>query len=236
MGVYEDNGICFQDPIHGRNLDWPDASNVLKAATITEFAKNSVGEYYTVGFSGQAGVLTGVACERFSVSINAVFTDKVGVGQSPVFLLRQVLDECATFDQALKRLCKTKLVVGCLFLLTDGGVTPGKVVVIERTPDRFLIRREKEYKTRRQFGVICANEYVGIRPANEAASIGGELQESSCTRYSALEKALAEKELRKPAAVMEVMTQSDVQLCCTIHTVVMNPWDNEPPLVEVRAV
>ncbi len=212
--------------IHGRNLDWPDPNHLLRDSTITR-KEGGPTPYFTVGFPGQAGVLTGSATGRFSVSLNMVYTDKVGWGQAPVFLLRQVLDECKTFEHALRRLCRTRLVVGCLFMLVDGSPKAGvnRMVVIERTPDRYFIRRPKEYWPGNVMAVICTNDYLGIKPKDAGVTqTGGELQQTSCSRYKAMEEAVTKNDdCLCDDGLIEIMTRDDVKLSCTIHTVVMNP-------------
>ncbi len=212
--------------IHGRNLDWPDPGHLLRDSTIIR-KEGGPTQYYTVGFPGQAGVLTGSADHRFSVSLNAVYTDKVGWGQAPVFLLRQVLDECKTFEHALRRLCKTRLLVGCLFMLVDGSYKGGanRMLVIERTPDRYFVRRPKEYWPSNVMAIICTNDYIGIKPKEGGVTqTGGELQQTSCRRYNALEECVTKnEECLGDEGLIEIMTRDDVKLSCTIHTVVMNP-------------
>lgn len=118
FGVVEVIGDREMGGQHGRNLDWPDPGKILRDSTTV--VKEGKMPYWTVGFPGQAGVLTGSADYRFSVSLNAVYTDKVGWGQAPVYLVRKALEECKDFNEALKLICKTRLMVGALFLLMEG--------------------------------------------------------------------------------------------------------------------
>lgn len=232
VAVGENSGDRRAAAIHGRNLDWPDPGKLLRDSTTVRIDGGPT-TYYTVGFPGQAGVLTGSADHRFSISLNAVYTDKVAWGAAPVYLIRKALDESKSFDEALRLICKTKLMVGALFLLMDGAkdLRKARMVVIERTPDKYFIRRQKEYGA--VSAVICTNDYVVIKPQDAGVRKNGEeLQETSCCRYCALENNLNENpEIFRRDQLLKTMINKDVQLPCTIHTVTMCTTFAEEPRV-----
>lgn len=111
------------------------------------------------------------------------------------------------------------------------------MVVIERTPDQYFIRKPKEYWPGNAIAVICTNDYIGIKP-KEAGVIpsGGELQQTSCRRYNAMEECVTKNEdCLGDEGLIEIMTRDDVKLSCTIHTVIMNAtlqeWKGGEPMV-----
>lgn len=230
FGVVEVIGDREMGGQHGRNLDWPDPGKILRDSTTV--VKEGKMPYWTVGFPGQAGVLTGSADYRFSVSLNAVYTDKVGWGQAPVYLVRKALEECKDFNEALKLICKTRLMVGALFLLMEGPreLCDSRMVVIERTPDKYYIRRQASYGNEVS-AIICTNDYIGITPKNAGVvQNGGELQKTSCGRYSAIERELKENpNIFKEDEIFNTLNKDDVKLDCTIHQVVMCPTLAEEP-------
>lgn len=233
LGVVEEDRDIRTGPLHGRNLDWPDPGHLLRDNTEV-IKEEGITPYYTVGFPGQAGVLTGSADHRFSISMNAVYTDKVGMGQAPVYLMREVLEKAKDFTQAVDMLSKTRLLVGALFMVVDGTMDAEKpsMVVVERTPDKYLVRSGQTYQSG-NVGVICTNDYFGIKP-KDAGTVptGSELQITSCGRSAALEKELEETEgLFEEDTLLRAMKRNDVQLSCTIHTVIMDPGHAVKPKV-----
>ena len=234
LGVTDRSGDAISGALHVRNLDWPDPGHLLRDSTVIH-KEGGPTPYYTVGFPGQAGVLTGVATRRFSISMNAVYTDKAGWGAAPVYLIRKVLDESRSFDDALRVLCRTKLIVGCLFMLIEGTPTAAepRMVVIERTPDQYLVRNAKTYGNNLS-AIICTNDYLGIKPEEAGAvQTNNELQTSSCKRMATIERGLNNGPAQKmhQADWAQLMRSKDVQLPCTIHTVLMQPSSNEEPEV-----
>lgn len=56
-----------------------------------------------------------------------------------VFLIRSLLEETPTFNDALRKLSETPIPCDCSLSLT--GTHPGELAVIERTPSRDAVRR-----------------------------------------------------------------------------------------------
>jgi acid ceramidase len=127
-------------PLHARNLDWWSENDSLRRHTTqTRFVGAPEGEFITVGWPGFVGVFSGIAANRFAVTLNAVISDEPLQMAAPVvFVLRQVLEEAADFESALRTLRTIPLASDSLLLLT--GVREGEMAVIERTPARAEVR------------------------------------------------------------------------------------------------
>ncbi len=143
------------DPLLGgnrllRTLDWPLGGlgrNVVVARQAGR-ADNRAGPYYNVTWPGFAGVLTAMAPGRFAASINQPpmrrYTFSCWLDWAierfclhkrralpPAHVLRQVFDECETYDDAKRRLVETPLCMPAFFSLSGTHDTEG--CVIERT-------------------------------------------------------------------------------------------------------
>lgn len=107
-------------PIHARNLDWWTRDRLLNDATlITRFRNGPCGEFLTIGWPSFVGALSAVAPGRFAITLNAVLSADPPQRALPVlFLLRQVLEKAATFEEAVGLLSSTPIASDCLLLIT----------------------------------------------------------------------------------------------------------------------
>ena len=162
-------------PLHARNLDWWSEDDSLRRHTIqAKFVGAPEGEFTTVGWPGFVGAFSGVAPNRFAITLNAVISDEPLQMAAPVvFALRQVLEEAASFESALRTLRTIPLASDSLLLLT--GVREGEMAVIERTPTRAEVRFAENGC------IFVTNDYrkmhTGLR------SFESELQATACGRY-----------------------------------------------------
>lgn len=132
---------AFHNPTHGmihcRTLDWPIRS-LGKATRIFRF-KGKGHEYVTVGMLGFSGALSGMVPGGYSVTINWAPPSGLNLrGISPTFLLREVLETCATYDEAVKKIVSTETLTGAFIMVC--GVERGQACVIERTPHAAVVR------------------------------------------------------------------------------------------------
>ena len=98
--------------------------------------------FASVGWPGQAGVVTGVNSEGIAVFVDPVRTADVTATRAarPVAMLaRSVLADSKTLDQAIKEIEGTPTLGAAVMVLVDGS--SGKWVVIERTPSKAIIER-----------------------------------------------------------------------------------------------
>jgi hypothetical protein len=129
-----------------RTLDWP-FEGLGHLVEVTNL-RGPAGDYYNVGWPCLVASFTGMAPGRFAVSINqAPFRGRTGLTWldkalaavatlpehdrlPPEHLLRQVFEECATYDEAVDRLAKTPLARPALFIVA--GTKTGERLLIER--------------------------------------------------------------------------------------------------------
>lgn len=135
-----------------RTLDWP--MEGLGCHVVVSRRETAVGEVYEVTWPGFTGMLTAMAPGRFAAAINQppirkrtpwCWTDwalsRLTLWSTsalpPPHLLRQVFEQCTTFEEAKKQLSETPLAIPAFFSLA--GTAPGEACVIERTEDRFAV-------------------------------------------------------------------------------------------------
>ena len=126
-------------PVHVRNLDWP-VEALGPATVLLDYTRGGATAFVAVGVVGLVGVLSGMVPGEYSVSLNwapPTSLPKARIG--PAFLLRQVLEECDTFADAVSMLSTTRLATSAFFMVC--GRTNEQAVVVERTPNKYAVRR-----------------------------------------------------------------------------------------------
>jgi predicted choloylglycine hydrolase len=122
-------------PVHVRTLDWP--NQAMGSATRIFRLQMEHHRCVMVGFPGMVGALSGMVPGAYSVTIDwAPPTQLPRFDFGPLFLLRQVLETCPTYETALARLSQERLSSSVFFTLC--GVRQG--CIIERTHSRAAIR------------------------------------------------------------------------------------------------
>jgi len=124
--------------VHVRCLDWP-LSSMRPATRKFRFRRGSR-EFVAISVPGCVGVLSGMVPGGYSVTINwappAAFpTFEFG----PAFLLRNTLEECDTYDDAVRRLSETTLSTSVFYVVC--GTERDQGCVIERTQQGSAVRR-----------------------------------------------------------------------------------------------
>lgn len=204
-----DEYFPFNEHVHfGRNFDWPDPDDMLQRHTMLENRHTPQAPqmaYDTVTFPGFSGVFTGFSKGRFAVAMNAVLTDEPPKleGASPAFLLREVLEKCATFEEAVKILSETPLLTSVLFTVasSNGFSNQRDAVVIERSPTRFSIRYPEQVTQR--LWVVAATNTTRCLPSLELEG----LTDTSCARYDNVMRMAADYE-----DVSDILDESDFGL------------------------
>lgn len=145
-------------PGHGltlvRNLDWA-MDGLGKATRIFRFTKKGH-EFVTVGIAGCIGVLSGMVPRKFAIALNwAPPRDFPRFSYGPTFLLREVLEECKTYEDAVYRLKRTEMSTSAFF--TVCGAEEGQACVIERT------RKDASVRSFEAPVLVQANHYVSQR-------------------------------------------------------------------------
>jgi predicted choloylglycine hydrolase len=124
--------------VHVRTLDWPIAG--MGAATRIFRLQRDDHKAIVVGFPGMVGALSGMVPGAYSATINwappGSWLPTFEFG--PTFLLRDVLENCRTFESAVTRLRETQLATSVFFTIC--GAEVGQGCVIERTPKDSVVR------------------------------------------------------------------------------------------------
>jgi predicted choloylglycine hydrolase len=123
--------------VHVRSLDWPLAT--LGAATRLFRFHRKTRELFSVGAPGHVGVLSGMLPHAYSVTINwapPVAFPCFDFG--PAFLLRDTLETCDTYEEAVSRLTETRLATSVFYAIC--GTAKDQACVIERTQREAIVR------------------------------------------------------------------------------------------------
>ena len=127
-----------QGMVHVRCLDWPLSS--MGPATRKFRFRREAREFVAVSVPGCVGVLSGMVPGGYSVTINwappAAFPS---FEFGPAFLLRDTLETCDTYDEAVRRLTETKLSSSVFYVVC--GTERDQACVIERTQAGSAVRR-----------------------------------------------------------------------------------------------
>lgn len=201
--------------IQVRNLDWPLAT--MGAATRLFRFRRGGREFISVGVPGQVSVLSGMLPHAYSVTINwappAAFpTFDFG----PAFLLRQTLETCNSYDEAIRILTQTRLSTSVFF--TVCGIEKDQACVIERT------QREAVVRSMTGMVLVQANHHVAERfvknnedlrdvaEGEEEFSIEGSSRRAD-TLHAELAKVRSSSRLEDAAQVLDVPTVLNSLTC-----------------------
>lgn len=147
-----------------RTLDWP-LEGLGETVVVAKF-KGKAGVYHNVTWPGAVGIVTAMAPGRFSAAINQppfrkwtkscwadwpinrvrLLTSKA---VPPTFLLREVFDNCATYDEAKEILCERPIAMPAFFTLS--GTAPDQACLIEREETGYSVHESP---------TACANHWM----------------------------------------------------------------------------
>ncbi|XP_058905420.1 acid ceramidase [Kogia breviceps] len=155
--------------LHARNMDfgvflgWNVNNNTwviteeLKPLTVNlDFQRNSKTVFKAAGFAGYVGMLTGFKPGLFSLTLNERFSANGGfmgviewiLGKKDAkwigFIIRSVLENSTSYEEAKTILTKTKILAPAYFIL--GGNKSGEGCVITRDREQSLDRYELDPK------------------------------------------------------------------------------------------
>jgi hypothetical protein len=125
--------------VHLRSLDWP-LKKGAKATRIFRFIDGDR-EFIAVGMVGMVGVLSGMVTGGYSATINHAQpdTDPDITALGPLFLLREVLETCDTYEEAVYMLKHSPVSTHVFF--TVCGIKAGQACTIERGKKNASIRK-----------------------------------------------------------------------------------------------
>jgi acid ceramidase len=205
--------------LHARNLDWwTENAALARYTTVSHFIGGPVGRFTTIGWPGFVGAFSGMAPGRFAVTLNAVLSLERAQPATPVvLLLRTVLEEARSFDEAVGILSGALLPCDCLMLLT--GTRSGEMVVIERTPSRHAVRCA-------QAGFVCVtNDYQRLNADPGGAT--SELLATSCHRFQRVEGLIRHELPQTPEHCFLYLSDPDVRMKITVQQMVLKAATGE---------
>ncbi|MCA8915887.1 MAG: 1-acyl-sn-glycerol-3-phosphate acyltransferase [Planctomycetes bacterium] len=127
--------------IVGRNFDF-EAGKVFDEDKAVLYVWPEKGiPYVHVAWAGMAGAVTGMNKEGLSIHVNAARTDEVSFGHigTPVsMLVRRVLAQCSTIDEAYELINETQVFVSDTYMIATRK--DKRAVVIEKSPGHCAMR------------------------------------------------------------------------------------------------
>ena len=122
----------------------------------------------SVGWPGQAGVVTGVNAQGIAVMVNPARTQRRPADAQRAARSRcsraSVLEHCKTLDEAIKLIEQTPTLGAALIVIVDGA--SGKWVVVERTPSKAIVERNPKQPA---FGDVLTTNALASDPENDRA-------------------------------------------------------------------
>jgi hypothetical protein len=205
--------------LHARNLDWwTEGSALSRFTAVCRFVGAPAGEFTTVGWPGFIGAFSGVAPGRFAITLNAVLsTDPVQLGTPVVLLIRTVLEEARTFEEARGILSQTPIPCDCLLLLT--GTRPGEMVVIERTPGRHAMRGPRD-------GYVCVTNGYQVLNAEPGSAPSG-LMATCCQRFERASELVRNAPPQTAEACFGYLSDPEVRMNMTVQQMVFRAATGE---------
>jgi isopenicillin-N N-acyltransferase-like protein len=126
--------------IIGRNFDFEGPEIFDREKSVIFFKPTGKIPFASVAWVGMSGVVTGLNTQGIFVSINAARTDDKGREGMPVeILVREILENAHSLDEAIALIKKTPVMVPDFYLVGDGK--SGESAVVERSPTRVEVRR-----------------------------------------------------------------------------------------------
>ena len=136
--------------------------------------------------------------------------DPVQFAMPVELLLRTVLEEARSYDEARALLSESLIPCDCLLLLT--GTRPGEMAVIERTPTRHAVRGAKA-------GYVCVtNGYQALDVAPGGGSF--DLMGTCCGRLERVEDLISRRPPGNPDECFRYLSDADVQMNMTVQQMV----------------
>lgn len=199
--------------LHARNLDWHTENNILSThSKIFNFQKNGKTVFKTIGWPGFIGTLSGSKQGKFSLTLNAVLSKDEPELATPIsFLLREILEEVETYQEAKSRLETQKIASDCLILLS--GTKSDQICIIERTPTRFATRDSND-----DF-IVVTNDYKKLENNTSENSL---LQTTSCGRFDRTTSLLRSKIPQDSDECFKILKDEKVIMNITVQQMVFD--------------
>ncbi|WP_442485375.1 C45 family autoproteolytic acyltransferase/hydolase [Aeoliella sp. SH292] len=207
-------------PVLARNMDWWPERPLARHSYQFRSLRRGAAVTTIAGWPGALGLVTGMSAKGFALAMNAV-GDGVGLHRMgyPVMLhLRRVVDECQSFDDAVKRVASQALAAPCL--VTIVGTRNHQRVCIERMPTTANLRWAEG-----DAPLLTTNHFRYEERTNQ---LGGDaLQSTSCGRLRGMEDLLpTSASALSDEHLLFVLSDQRVKLGITAQHIVMRPREN----------
>lgn len=124
--------------IHLRNLDWNIEVGIQQFATVFVVRPAGKHAFLNIGWAGFVGVLTGVSDTQLSIGqVGAETVDATFRGEPMVFVMRRVLEEAETLEEAATIIRNARRTVGVNYVIADAKTQSG--LVLETTPRAAVV-------------------------------------------------------------------------------------------------
>ena len=124
--------------IHLRNLDWMIGAGMQDFATVFVVRPAGKRAFINIGWAGFMGVLTGINDAGLSIGqVGADTVDATFRGEPMAFLMRRVLEEAGSVDDAAALIASARRTVGVNYVIADAKA--GRAVAMETTARRARI-------------------------------------------------------------------------------------------------
>ena len=175
--------FCFinnNNVFYGRNNDLPP---FLKRVSLSALYKPKNGYSFIGNTSSTINFEEGLNEKSLAVAMTFLVPKKIVPGLSSVFLVRYLLEKCATTKEAINALQSLPIASPCNIILAD---KTSDMVVAECTTDEIFLRKPA---TDENF-IVAANHFPSNEMKNYNASNWHNLIYSSDTRYKTAYNAL----------------------------------------------
>ena len=106
---------------HGRNFDWITNAGLEDTAVLALYEPDGLKPFASVGYAGMIGTLSGMNMDGISISqIGAITEDGSLRGLPLELVLRRLLEECGSLEDAGTLLRSIKHTVGYNYVVADG--------------------------------------------------------------------------------------------------------------------
>jgi len=120
--------------IHTRNLDWNIHAGVQRFATVFVVRPNGREPFVNVGWAGFIGTLTGVNAQQISIGqVGAETVDLSYDGLPMPFLMRRVLEEARSLDEAVAIIRDAPRTVGINYVVADAKIPQAAAIETSRS-------------------------------------------------------------------------------------------------------
>jgi hypothetical protein len=151
--------------------------------------------FVSVSWGGMSGAVTGLNDAGLWVSLNAAATDRQRFSGRPiVMVVREVLEHCATIDEALAVIGKADVFVSDGVLLASGR--ENRCVVAERGPGGLGVREMSDDR------LVLTNHFLTDTWKSDAANAKRVSDGTTAARFARAEELLAARERHDPASIL----------------------------------